>query len=457
MSIVIEGCRPTECQKDCIQACQRVHENDAPLTFNEKVSRPAITGNNCTECLGCVRACPFGAITLRSKIDGEPSRVSEYSLRDIGSRKPYEIQESYQPFSERDIIFARVHYDPEYEGYGKYIYSKGPAMIEKGIPGYTRFEFELGQAAWKLYTNRYLLNQEFQDRDLEAVSKTRKATGDRGSLTKSVKRAAKFFGASLVGIAALDRRWLYTANRQGESYDIPNTVEYAIVIAVEMDYDDISTSPAMLSSSASVRGYSKMAYIEIELAAYIERLGFKAITCGNEVALSVPLAIDAGLGQYGRHGLLITKTFGPRVRIAKILTDMPLMADTPDHKFCDSVIRFCETCEKCATTCPSQSIPYGAERTWAGLTKSNNPRIHKWYVDVESCYGFWIENGGDCSNCIRSCPYNKRNAYFSRMMHNLVLWITQHMPFLNRLVVKLDDLFGFGRQQDSRKLWSRYD
>ena len=37
----------------------------------------------------------------------------------------------------------------------------------------------------------------------------------------------------------------------------------------------------------------------------------------------------AGLGEYGRLGLLITPEFGPRVRIGKIFTDLPLSHDEP--------------------------------------------------------------------------------------------------------------------------------
>lgn len=49
----------------------------------------------------------------------------------------------------------------------------------------------------------------------------------------------------------------------------------------------------------------------------------------NDTALAIPYAIKAGLGEYGRHGLLITPEYGPRVRIGKIFTDMPLAHDVP--------------------------------------------------------------------------------------------------------------------------------
>ena len=177
------------------------------------------------------------------------------------------------------------------------------------------------------------------------------------------------------------------------------------------------------------------------------------MTTGNDIGLSVPLAIDAGLGMIGRHGILITKEFGPRVRIAKVLTDMPLISDTPDLDFCRSVTRFCEVCEKCATTCPSQSIPYGSERTWNGKTRSNNPGVQKWYINPETCYNFWIENGSECSNCIRSCPYNKENGY----LHKFILWLTQHMPWLNRIIVRMDDLVGYGKQKPPLAYLRQFD
>jgi len=58
-------------------------------------------------------------------------------------------------------------------------------------------------------------------------------------------------------------------------------------------------------------------------------LGYRAVATMNDTALAIPYALKAGLGEYGRHGLLITKEFGPRVRIGKIFTDLPLAYDRP--------------------------------------------------------------------------------------------------------------------------------
>ena len=63
----------------------------------------------------------------------------------------------------------------------------------------------------------------------------------------------------------------------------------------------------------------------------------------------VPMAIDAGLGELGCHGILITRNFGRRVRISKVFTDLPLM---PDKSVEFGVREMCEFCRKCAKACP---------------------------------------------------------------------------------------------------------
>jgi hypothetical protein len=85
----------------------------------------------------------------------------------------------------------------------------------------------------------------------------------------------------------------------------------------------------------------------------------------------------------------------------------------------------------------------GKEQGWTGATKSNNPGVKKWFVNPETCYGFWIENGSDCSNCIRSCPYTKKDG----LLHRMILWGVRYFPWLNRLVLKFDDLIGYGKQK----------
>jgi epoxyqueuosine reductase len=448
-------CDSVKCNRECADACTKVHGPDAPLRIKQENKFPSIDEAGCTNCLACLRACPFNAITV-----DEVTQVFERSTAHSNTthtkvtqtNRPYQVADDYTRMSEVDTIFARVQFDNDFEFYHQTEFSGAEYMITKNIPGYERFELELSIAAWKLYDSRHSIRRPGIGLDPEADEIGTKKDLSLEENTAMVKKAASFFGANLVGIAEIDQKWLYTHNRGGEYYNIPEAFNRVIVMGIEMDYDAITTSPTFTSSAATGLGYSMMAFVEAELASFIQRFGYNAMTCGNDIGMSVPMAIDAGLGQYGRHGLLITKAYGPRIRIAKVLTDMPLIADSPDQEFCKAVIKFCETCEKCAHNCPSQSIPLGAERTWNGKTRSNNPGIKKWYVNVETCYGFWVENGAECSNCIRSCPYNKNDGMF----HRTILWIIQHLPWFNRLIVKMDDIAGYGKQRDNKKFWRKY-
>ncbi|MFX1416363.1 MAG: reductive dehalogenase [Promethearchaeota archaeon] len=453
MQVLANLCKPDQCDRECEDACIELHGEEAPLRFPHGDGFPTIE-NGCTLCLACVRACPYGALTSSFTSGRQKPRMDNVQKRDRlpARERPYEVSDSYKQFSEKDMIFARVYNDPAFEHYNKDEFYGSARMISKRLPGYSRVERDMAAAGWNLYDSRKSVTGPLlgdTQKEQEAVELS--ATKSR-AMTRAVKNAARMFGAALAGIAEIDRRWLYTADRSGEPYDIPQTIDRAVVMAIEMDYEGISTSPAFPSALSTAVGYSRMAFVEIELTAFIRRLGFRAVPCGNDIALSVPLAIDAGLGQYGRHGLLITKEYGPRVRIAKVLTDMPLLPDRPDNGFCEAVIRFCEACEKCADHCPSKSILSGATQAWEGETQSNNPGVKKWYVNPETCYGFWMENGSDCSNCIRSCPYNKRNGF----LHRSVLWVVRHLPWMNRLVLLLDDILGYGEQKAPGRLWRKF-
>lgn len=123
------------------------------------------------------------------------------------------------------------------------------------------------------------------------------------------------------------------------------------------------------------------------------------------IALSVPLAIDAGLGELGRNGLLITPEYGPCVRLCKLFTDLPLEPDKPIEF---DVTDFCNQCDNCAAACEADAIQSEIEPSFTVACPSNNPGILRWAVNHDKCYSFWIENGGDCSSCIAVCPFVRR-------------------------------------------------
>lgn len=61
------------------------------------------------------------------------------------------------------------------------------------------------------------------------------------------------------------------------------------------------------------------------------------------------VAVGSGLGWLGRNNLLVTPQFGARVRLVTILTNLPLIPDTP-------LTEGCADCMACIPTCPAGAI-----------------------------------------------------------------------------------------------------
>jgi ferredoxin len=127
-------------------------------------------------------------------------------------------------------------------------------------------------------------------------------------------------------------------------------------------------------------------------------------------------------------GCLITKEYGPRVRLASVTTDLPLEVDHPIDL---NVEHYCQLCRKCAINCPSAAIPFGG--------KIEVRRVLKWKIDEEKCYRFWRSNPmkwQDCARCVSVCPWNKPNISFHRMVAKLVA----RYKWTHTLINLLDDL-----------------
>lgn len=292
---------------------------------------------------------------------------------------------------------------------------------------------------------------------------------DAEELTKLAKIVARLSGADLVGVCRLNRNWIYSDVQRNpyvpdppitkkitfedvekpiETDDrlvIPNDVQYAIVMGYAMNRPLIQTSPATISTAASSLGYSRMGFSSQTVASYIRAQGYHAIPCKNGVGMSVPMAVEAGLGQDGRNSLLITPEFGPNLRIDKVLTNMPLV---PDEPIDIGVHEFCRHCKKCARECPSKSLSMG-ERTWEGPSECTHKGVYKWQNDPKKCLSFWVENGSDCGNCIAVCPFTKGKMW----AHAVTEWSIKHIPVADGIWLSLDDAFHYGERREAEEVF----
>jgi len=126
-------------------------------------------------------------------------------------------------------------------------------------------------------------------------------------------------------------------------------------------------------------------------------MGWPAWAYGNPNSgdlLQIPAAIDAGLGQLGKHGSLISREHGSNFRLGCVVTDLPLAIDAPVDIGVDDL---CSVCNVCVRDCPVDAI-YDTKQLVRGT--------RKWYVDFDKCIPYFCETYG-CGICIEVCPWSE--------------------------------------------------
>lgn len=350
-------------------------------------------------------------------------------------------------FDERNTGFSRGAIEGDkYTG----MHDRSIANIEKGMLGKTI----LDHATWVAgRTADYVLRKSKLARETPPTynHRFRLKNPDPSAMTGVIKQAARWIGADLVGIAKLNPVWIYThwglhnamytnAAKHGDPIEIPSDYEFVVVMVNEMDYDLMRRTPNVEPETDI--GYSKAAWCAASLATFIAELGYKAIPSVNELGLSIPMAVDAGLGELGRNGQLITREFGPRVRISKVFTNLPLVPNSPIDI---GVQGFCEKCELCAKHCPSRALILGERRDKA-WDQSNAEGMMKWPIKAMKCFDWWVKNGTHCSVCIRVCPWNKPN----NALHKAVRLLAER-NILTRMIVFMDQFLGYGKQSKPQR------
>ncbi len=261
-------------------------------------------------------------------------------------------------------------------------------------------------------------------------------------LSQFIKKWMKKQGMADVGITKMQKYHYYHTRGRKETYNQPvkPRLKYGIAFTVEMDENMMKAAPKGSAVMESAEKYLKSGVPAVQLAAFLREMGYEAQAHidGNYEVICPLVARDAGLGEIGRMGLLMTPRLGPRVRIAVVTTNAPLKTDTISS-MANSMNEFCFYCKKCATVCPSQSIPFDDRKMQDGVLR--------WKINPESCFTYWQTAGTDCGRCIAVCPY----AHANNILHNTVRSGIYRSKLFRRMAVVLDDLF-YGKRPKSKTL-----
>lgn len=227
---------------------------------------------------------------------------------------------------------------------------------------------------------------------------------------------AKHFGALDVGITELKPEHIYSHIGRGEGEwgaEIELDHTHAIALTVEMRREHIQSAPRQPNMAESAVQYAHAGLTAVMLAAALRGMGYaaRAHIDGNYRVICPLVARDAGLGEIGRMGLLMTPAQGPRVRLAVVTTNLPLEGHV--YELNAALLDFCHRCTRCAENCPAKALPLGERKVIDGALR--------WQVNQQQCYHYWTKAGTDCGRCMAVCPLSRGNHWIHRLVRKAIL------------------------------------
>ena len=224
-------------------------------------------------------------------------------------------------------------------------------------------------------------------RETGKLDPTAEPTGE--DVTEAIRRKAKELGYGEVGFTRFDHRYLYLSQKRVLRYDLP----HVICLAHEQDYEKTQTTPSVQSEEAHNGSYERMGALTKELVEFILAQGYHAQATGASVnySPSIPMFVNAGLGQLGANGQLLSPLFGSWARLQMIHTDAKVTYDEPvDY----GIHAFCQVCQVCVKRCPGRALM--REKVWyRGVEK--NP------VSFDRCHPI-VSKYLSCGVCMKVCP-----------------------------------------------------
>lgn len=225
---------------------------------------------------------------------------------------------------------------------------------------------------------------------------------DPVEMSVHLKALALRYGGDIAGIARLTSHHHYSHRGDmfgmGGGYGKPIRLsyKYAIVIAAALDKAMVNHAPRKETQIAAMLGYARSTAATAQLALYIKSLGYEAQTDNfiEYYSPMTPLAAEAGLGQIGRCNMIVNRQFGNRLKIAAVLTNMPLIEDGPVDF---GLVDVCRLCQKCARDCPAKAISFEEPQLINGQ--------YQWRHDGAKCMEMWMTVGTGI--CMASCPFSQ--------------------------------------------------
>jgi len=230
------------------------------------------------------------------------------------------------------------------------------------------------------------------------------------SLTTDLKDFSQKNGADLVGIADLIP---FRSTNFSLPDDLLDPYDFAISIALRLDNEimDAITDHPTTEYAGHYRKMNKaLDDITTKIVRWTSRLGFRATAIpasfiedeknllGNLSHKAI--ARMAGIGWQGKSLLIVSPEFGPRIRLATVLTDMPLVPDKPLKNRCGK-------CTACTKACPASAIRNILPKESHFAAREEAIRLDKCREKTTEFKAVPGIGAMICGVCVKSCPHGK--------------------------------------------------
>lgn len=270
-----------------------------------------------------------------------------------------------------------------------------------------------------------------------------------------VEAAGIQLGAAMVGMTTMNPKWLNAGvvvdadaeqiTNDGMNTLVPERMKYVICLIGVNPSDLVNRSFTELGAAGDRAGYEMTFMAYTRMMRFIKGLGYDAFDL-QMIAPIIPFAIAAGLGELGRMNRLVNPIFGGNVRLGAVLTDLPLAIDKPIDF---GLQKFCEKCKKCAISCPANAISQADEPYWETVDPRQVPGKKVYFENNRACVGWQSNKDLYCSGCMSACSWSKQDR---TSLHQFARIAASKAPSLGKLLVGLDDFFGYGHIADGKEI-----
>ncbi|GAA4548296.1 4Fe-4S dicluster domain-containing protein [Pseudonocardia xishanensis] len=208
-------------------------------------------------------------------------------------------------------------------------------------------------------------------------------------LAAELRALAAGSGISAIGFADYDPRYVF------QEHVHERVGDRVIVCVQEQNWESTQRIPSTRSERTALSTYGELIERAAELVDHLKARGYRAMLhdpAGS--AMMIHYGVEAGLGQLGLNGQLLTPFAGSRCRLIGIDTDAPLPVGRPVDF---GITGLCDKCRICVRRCPSGAIPQN-RRFHRGVEKAK--------INTKRCLPVVAQAEG-CAVCMKVCPVQR--------------------------------------------------